>query len=114
MGRSWKADDIAIQAPHYRHLFAARHATACLGTRGHHPSARLRTPRRVRAHPPTRLMVDNAIDRALATGGQTSVTPVMVLVMWEDGTGALAASARRRLHRLVRASTASSGGRWRP
>lgn len=66
------------------------------------------------AHPPIRLMVDNAIDWALATGGQTSVTPVMVLVMWEDGTGALAASARQRLHRLVRASTASSGGRWRP
>ena len=66
------------------------------------------------AHPPTRLMVDNAIDRALATGGQTSVTPVMVLVMWEDLHRRACRQRAAALHRLVRASTASSGGRWRP
>ena len=89
------ADDIAIQAPRYRHLFAKR-AMRRLASPPEATTHRLAyvLGDACEAHPPTRLMVGNAIDRAFASGGQTSVTPVMVLVMWEDGAGALAASAR--------------------
>jgi hypothetical protein len=86
-------DDIAAQAPRYRLLFAKR----ALELLDHPPEAatsRLgHTLRRVcEAHPPTRLMVDNAIDRALASKGPLSVAALMVLAQWEEGTGGLAAS----------------------
>jgi hypothetical protein len=95
-------DDIAAQAPRYRLLFAKR----ALELLDHPPevaTSRLgHTLREVcEAHPPTRLMVDNAIDRALATKGPLSVAALMVLAQWEAGTGGLAASARQRLHRFV-------------
>jgi ornithine cyclodeaminase/alanine dehydrogenase-like protein (mu-crystallin family) len=47
-------------------------------------------------------MVGNTIERALATGGSSSIAAVMVLARWEQRTGGLAMSARQRLHRLVR------------
>jgi hypothetical protein len=95
-------DDIAAQAPRYRHLFAKR----ALELLDHPPdlaTSRLGDVLRgvCEAHPPTRLMVDNAIERALATRGPASVAATMVLARWEQGTGRLAASARQRLHRLL-------------
>lgn len=96
-------DDVAVRAPRYRHYFAKR-AMELLASPPEAITLRLADVLKdaCEAHPSTRLMVDNAIDRALAVGGPTSVAAVMVLVSWEDGTGALAASARQRLHRLVR------------
>jgi hypothetical protein len=97
-------DDIAAQAPRYRRLFAKR----TLELLDHPPevaTSRLgHTLRGVcEAHPPTRLMVDNAIDRALGSKGPLSVAALMVLVQWEEGTGGLAASARQRLHQFIHA-----------
>jgi hypothetical protein len=96
------ADDVAVQAPRYRHYFSKR-ALELLASPPEAITRRLAYVLRdaCEAHPPTRLMVDNAIDRALA-GGPGSVAAVMVLIYWEEGTGALAFSARQRLHRLVR------------
>jgi hypothetical protein len=95
-------DDIAAQAPRYRHLFAKR-ALELLDQPPDVATSHLADTLRVicETHPQTRLMVDNAIDRALAAKGPTSVAAVMVLAGWEETTGGLAASARRRLHRFV-------------
>jgi hypothetical protein len=95
-------DDIAAQAPRYRLLFAKR----TLELLDHPPDAAIaqlgHTLRGVcETHPQTRLMVENAVDRALATKGPSSVAAVMVLAQWEQATGGLATSARQRLHRLV-------------
>jgi hypothetical protein len=95
-------DDIAAQAPRYRLLFAKR-ALELLDYPPDAASSRLGDTLRgvCEAHPPTRLMVENAVDRALATRGPSSVAAVMVLGQWEQATGGLATSARQRLHRLV-------------
>jgi hypothetical protein len=95
-------DDIAAQAPRYRHLFAKR-ALELLDFAPDADAHRLADVLQevCETHPPTRLMVGNAIDRPLATKGPTSVAAVAVLARWEQGTGGLAASARQRLNHLV-------------
>jgi hypothetical protein len=96
-------DNIAAQAPRYRHLFA-KHALELLNFGPDDATYRLADSLRgvCEAHPPTRRMVENAIERALTTNEPASVAAVTVLARWEQGTGALAASARQRLHRLLR------------
>ncbi len=96
-------DDVAAQAPRYRHLFAKRAlellALAPDVTTAQHLADALWDV--CNAHPPTRLMVEESVKRALATGGPASVAAVMVLARWEQGIGGLAMSARQRLHLLV-------------
>jgi hypothetical protein len=97
-------DAIAAQTPRYQRLFAKR-ALALI----EFPLPTDTTKRLAdtfleicQADSQTRLMIDQTLDRMVASDAPAAICAITILARWEEHVGPIAASARQRLQRLVR------------
>jgi hypothetical protein len=96
-------DAIAAQTPRYQRLFAKR-ALALIEF-----PLPTDTTRRLadtlleicQADSQTRLMIDQTLDRMVASSAPAAISAITILARWEEHVGPVAASARQRLQRLV-------------